>query len=155
MEKSFIIFRVLNYYYGLPIEKVSEVIQYRELTPIPFAPGYLRGFLNLRKEALAVIDLAVIFFNQKTHPGKTTSIMVSHIENQGQKFQIGILVDEVLEVLPIYENNIQEVKEIKENVQKAVLLGIVENQGKFIVLLNLDKTLDFSELKQSLLNLNT
>ena len=102
--KQLIIFELAGGSYGLDIQSVREINRLIDVTPIPKAPEFVEGIINLRGTIIPVVDLAMRFGLEATARSKDTRIVV--IESDGHT--LGMKVDEVSEVLRIKTDEIDE-----------------------------------------------
>lgn len=87
-----VIFTIGNEEYGFPIETVKEIANLSEIYPLPKAPGYIKGLINIRGETLPLIDLHNKFGIDSGSKNEL-AIIVEINENL-----VGMAVDEVREV---------------------------------------------------------
>jgi purine-binding chemotaxis protein CheW len=126
--EQFVVFQLDNETYAVPILSVTEVVLTMEITPVPNAPEYILGLMNLRGRVLPVLDLEKKF--QLNREGQTVRqhIMVAESE---QKVLFGILVDQVMEVLRISPDAIKPPPEIiKSKISAEYLPGVIILEDK-------------------------
>ena len=131
--------------FGIDIAHIHTVITMQPITPVPQAPAYVKGVMNLRGTILPVIDLRTRF-NIPGEPSNEDSRIVI-VEVDG--VSAGLVVDTVSEVLRLAESSIQPPSTLLNAAEMDVIVGIsrVPMQGKrtgeecFIVLLDVLKTL--------------
>ncbi len=132
-------FRLRDEEFGLDIGSVREITKVSNITHIPEAPSFVYGVTNLRGQVIAVIDLARQFglAPQQELP-ETARIIVTEINGQ----TVGMLVDEVPEVLKIADENIEPTPEvIQTEVGKDYIKGVGKLDNRLIVILDLEKLL--------------
>jgi purine-binding chemotaxis protein CheW len=141
-----VIFRLRNEEFGVYINSVKEIVRLVEITHIPDAPGFLEGVINIRGQVIPVINLAKQFgFPPLDEYPKTARIIVIEM---GVKL-IGMIVDEVPQVLSILEENIQESPELfKTTIKTDYISGIAKLDERLIVMLNLANVLEPRELAE-------
>src|SRR5512140_2937347 len=98
-QGKYLTFALGNEEYGLEILKVREIIGYMDITAVPQMPSYIKGVINLRGQVIPVIDLRAKFAMASAEVTEETCIIVVEITQQGGKFNTGIVVDHVSEVL--------------------------------------------------------
>ncbi|MCS6983875.1 MAG: chemotaxis protein CheW [Leptospiraceae bacterium] len=143
-DEQFLAFRLGEYLYALPISVVLEIIPSQEITPLPLAPNYLLGIVNLRGIALPILDLAAIFSKKTSTTSKTPAIIVCEVN----PFSLGFYVDQVLEVFACSQQEIQKLPQLEQKTQKSHIQGTVLRDEKFVVILNADQILDMEELRK-------
>jgi len=133
-------FRLAGEDYGIEITKVREIILVSKITKIPNAPAYLRGVINLRSKIIPVIDLRNRFALPQAEYTDKTRILVLELH----KRMIGVLVDEVCEVLKLPQARITPAPPISAN-RNQFIDGLAELEGTLIILLDAEKLLSESE----------
>ncbi len=132
-------FRLRDEEFGLDIGSVREITRVTDITHIPEAPSFIYGVTNLRGQVIAVIDLAKQFglAPQQDLP-ETAKIVVTEIKGQ----TVGMLVDEVPEVLKIADENIEPAPElVQTEVRTDYIKGVCKLDNRLIILLDLEKLL--------------
>jgi purine-binding chemotaxis protein CheW len=135
--------------YGLEILKVREIIGYMEITAVPQTPQYVKGVINLRGQVIPVIDLRTNFGMNTAEVTEETCIIVVEISNSSRKFNTGIVVDRVQEVLDIAGEDIEGTPEFGSAVNTDFILGMGKIGDSVKILLDIDRVLasdDFSSL---------
>ena len=103
-QNKYVTFRTENTYYGLKIEYVSEIVVYQEITQIPETPEYIKGLINLRGKIIPVIDVRMRFKMEPKEYNDRTCIIVVKL----QDMMIGLIVEQIAEVVEILPENIQD-----------------------------------------------
>lgn len=133
--------------YGLEILKVREIIGYMAITAVPQTPSYVKGVINLRGQVIPVIDLRAKFGMETTDVTEETCIIVVEISGSGRKFNTGIVVDHVQEVLDIKGENIEDAPQFDASINTDFILGMGKVNNTVKILLDIDKVLDCSDLE--------
>lgn len=132
--------------YGLEILKVREIIGYMAITAVPQTPGYVKGVINLRGQVIPVVDLRLKFGMERVEVTEQTCIIVVEIDQDGRRFQTGIVVDNVSEVLDIDGEQIEDAPQFGSSVDTEFILGMGKIKDSVKILLDIDKVLTGSEL---------
>ena len=138
--------------YGLEILKVREIFGYMEITAVPQTPDHVKGVINLRGQVIPVIDLRAKFGMDTTELTEETCIIVVEISQDKRKFNTGIVVDHVQEVLDIKGDDIETAPQFGSSVDTSFILGMGKIGDTVKILLNIDKVLaseDFTNLTSS------
>ena len=143
---KYLTFKLADEEYGLEILKVQEIIQMQEVTRVPKTPEFVRGVINLRGRVIPVIELSKKFGMESTEDTSKTCIIVVQIAQNNKKMTLGIIIDEVSEVLDIEAENIQETPSFGGNVNTDFILGIGKIGDNVKMLLDIDKVMTTSEL---------
>ena len=150
-EIQVVIFKLGEEEFGGDIFQIREIIRVPEITPVPQAPDFVEGMINLRGQVLAVIDLAKRFgMKGEREQSKDSRIIVVELDDN----LLGMIVDAVPEVLRVPEDKIESTPEaITTQVHRDFIKGIANLEGRLIVILDLNRILTFKE-KESLSRTN-
>lgn len=96
---KYMTFRLAGEDYGIPILKVVQLIRLMQITRVPRMPDFVRGVINLRGKVIPTVDLRMKFGMGRVEETDHTVIIVVHHEAEEGDLTMGILVDEVLEVI--------------------------------------------------------
>ena len=125
--------------YGVDILSVNEIRGWEKPTPIPHAPDYVKGVINIRGTIVPVIDLRVKFTIGKESYNPTTVVILLAIKKDNQDRILGFVVDAVSDVLNADEEKIMGNSMLSGSVPSHYIKGLV-NMGKQVVtLLNANK----------------
>ena len=143
---KYLTFRLAEEEYGLEILKVQEIIQMQAVTRIPRTPDYVRGVINLRGKVIPVIELRKKFGFESVKDTEKTCIIVVQIQHTDTSIVMGIIIDEVKEVLNIKAENIEETPTFDANINTEFILGIGKIGNSVKMLLDIDKVLSMAEI---------
>ncbi len=130
-SKQYIVVKLDNEQYGIDITFIDNIVRMQQITRVPKAQSYFAGVINLRGEIIPVMSLRAKFgLPDKEYTNATRIIIVKPESNA----KIGILVDEVREVVALEEDNIE--KAVYEE-QGSNLLGVGKYNDTLISLLNI------------------
>lgn len=129
--------------YGVPILHVKEIIRYETLTHIPQSPPFVDGVLNLRGQVIPVINLREKFNLDRCEHDKSTRIIVVEMD----KRVVGMVVDEVSEVLQINANQISPPPPMGTTLDTAFIYGMGKINDQLIILLTVDKIISLNEME--------
>jgi len=146
-EGKYLTFALASEEYGLEILKVREIIGYIEVTAVPQTPHYVKGVINLRGQVIPVIDLRSKFGMETTDVTEETCIIVVEIAHKTRKFNTGIIVDRVQEVLDIAGQNIEEAPQLGSSVDTDFILGMGKVGDSVKILLDIDRVLGSADLR--------
>lgn len=141
MDKKFLTFKLADEIYGIKILKVQEIIGLIKITRVPRTPKIIRGVINLRGKVIPVIDLRERFDLPKIKDLEGMCTIVVQVQNDFQEFIMGILVDEVFEVVNIHDDEFQVLPEMDTKIDTSFILGMGKVDAKVITLLDIDKVL--------------
>jgi len=137
--------------YGLEILKVQEIIGMMTVTRVPRTPNFVRGVINLRGKVIPVIDLRRKFGMEPQEDTEKTCIVVVQIAAGGtdQTTTMGIIVDEVSEVLDIDAEQIEPPPSFGASVDTDFILGMGKVAERVVMLLDIDKVLTQAEAAEA------
>lgn len=141
-EEQMVVFKLLDEHFGVQISQVQEITRLSTITKVPQAPKYVEGFVNLRGIVIPVIDLGKRFKLDFREYNQFTRIIVTDIK----KRKVGLIVDEVLEVLRVSKHCIESAPNIIQDPQiHRLLAGIANVSERMIMMLNLENIMQASE----------
>jgi len=149
--QQYLTFQLSGEMFALAILNVKEIIEYGNLTEIPMMPPFIRGVINLRGAVVPVIDQTVRFGGQRSEVSKRTCIVIVEMKSgeEGRASQdIGIIVDAVSEVLEIPQGDIEPPPSFGAKIRADYIAGMGKVEGKFVIILNIDRVLSVEELTQ-------
>jgi len=143
---KYLTFSLDNEEYGIGILKVKEIIGMVPVTPVPRAPKYLKGVINLRGKVIPVVDLRLRFGMEAIDYTDRTCIIVVEIASSSGTVQIGIVVDAVSEVLNIKADEIEDTPVFGTNFNSDYILGMAKTDGGVKILLDIDQVVSDQEI---------
>jgi purine-binding chemotaxis protein CheW len=151
-EGKYLTFSLGHEQYGLEILKVREIFGYMEITAVPQTPAYVKGVINLRGQVIPVVDLRAKFGMATTEVTEQTCIIVVEISQARRKFDMGIVVDQVEEVLDIAGKDIEASPQFGSSVDTSFILGMGKVGDSVKILLDIDRvlcTVDLDDISQA------
>ena len=141
---QWVTFKLAHETYGVNVMQVQEVLRYTEIAPVPGAPSYVLGIINLRGNVVTVIDTCQRFGLSPIQVSDSTRIVI--IEAEGQV--IGILVDSVAEVVYLRESEIETAPNVGNEESAKFIQGVSHRDGELLILVDLNKMLTEHELAE-------
>ena len=145
-EGKFLTFLMANERYGLEILKVREIIGMMDVTSIPTTPAFIRGVINLRGKVIPVVDLRLKFGMETKEDLQKTCIIVVQLARAAQEMTMGIIVDEVSDVLNIHQDQIEPPPYFGANIRTDFILGMGKVDQKVMTMLDIDRVLSEQEI---------
>ncbi|RFD21573.1 chemotaxis protein CheW [Komagataeibacter melaceti] len=134
--------------YALPILYVMEIRIWTGGSPLPSAPAYLKGVMNLRGAMIPVIDMHVIFATEKKHKTEDESgnvpAAVIIVELGGEP--AGLLVDKVQDIVTLTADDIKQIPTAAGQETHKILSGLITIKDRIIGHLDLDAFSKWIEL---------
>ena len=139
---KYMTFKLADEVYGFEILKVRELIGLMPITRIPRTPDHVRGIINLRGKVIPVLDLRLEFGMARTEPTEQTVIIVVQCSVQAGELTMGILVDQVLEVLSIEAGQIEPTPAFGAGAPATdFILGVGKTAHHVVLLLDIGRVL--------------
>ena len=145
LTQQFLAFKLGTEHFAVEILRVLEIRELSPITPIPNAPSYVKGVMNLRGTIVPVIDLRMRFgAGEATYHDFTVIIVVSC----GSRY-VGLIVDAMSDVLEVRSSDIAPPSDLSLQVDVMNLAGIIRNNDDIVLVLNLDRLLSFEMVTES------
>ena len=125
---------------------MREIIQYVNMTKVPLMPTFMRGVINLRGSVVPVVDLQARIGRGSSQPGKKTCIIIFDIQRDGERTEIGLLVEAVSEVATLSLSDIEPTPQFGGGLRRDYIKGMSKLKGRFAIILDTDKALDLEEM---------
>src|SRR5574344_3129256 len=143
---QWVTFRLEDETYGINVMQVQEVLRYSEIAPVPGAPSYVLGIINLRGNVVTVIDTRQRFGLPSAEVTDNTRIVITNVDKQ----VVGILVDSVAEVVYLRQSEIETAPSVGNDESAKFIQGVCNKNGELLILVELDKMMseeEWSELE--------
>jgi purine-binding chemotaxis protein CheW len=139
----FLTFSIGKENYGIEIKNITEIIGMQAITEVPELPYYVKGIINLRGKIIPVIDVRLRFKKESKVYNDRTCIIVVDIMD----ISIGLIVDEVSEVITIEDENIVPPPSVKAGFHNRYVNGIGKVGNEVKLLLDCEKLLNDNEIE--------
>lgn len=126
--------------YGLPVEDIREVLRMVEITPVPEAPEFLKGFIDMRGDITSVIDLRLRLGFSAAEYGLSTPIIVVNVNEHN----VGFVVDRVSEVVSV-EPRAVDAPAADVPLPEEMLKGVVHLENRMMLVLDVDTLVTFED----------
>ncbi len=140
-HRQCVTFRLDDEIYGINVMLVQEVLRVTDIAPVPGAPGYVVGIINLRGNVVTVIDTRMRFGLSPREMDDATRIVIIETEKQ----TVGMVVDSVSEVVNIYSNEIESAPNVGNDETARYIEGVVSRGEHLLILVDLNKLLNDGE----------
>jgi purine-binding chemotaxis protein CheW len=131
--RELIAFRVSDQEFCVNIMAVREIRGWTPVTPLPHAPQYVMGVINLRGAVLPIVDLSLRLGMKSAEPTARHVIIVAQVKSK----IVGLLVDAVSDILTVTDDNIQPTPEISSDLERQYARGILAIDRRMICLIEL------------------
>lgn len=143
---SYLVFKIGNEEFAANAGKVQRILEMQEITIVPQSPQYMKGVINLMGRVLPVIDARIKLGMDEKEPDSNTCIIVLEIAKENEVIETGLVVDNVQSVIEIEKDEIKDPPSLGMNINSDFILGMVQQDSKFIMVLNVDKVLSTGEI---------
>lgn len=134
--------------FAMDIRSVREIIQHGAMTVVPLMPEFVRGVINLRGAVVPVIDLQSRFGRPRSQPGKKTCVIIFDVGPEGDRVELGLLVDAVSEVVDIAPSQIEPPPQFGTSIAREYILGLGKVGAAFIVILDPERALNIDDMAE-------
>ena len=146
-EGKFLTFRLGVEHYGIEILKVQEIIGMLPITDVPRTPAFIKGVINLRGKVIPVTDLRVKFGMSSIEYSNRTCIIVVQIIKEGKEATMGLIVDEVSEVVDIAASQMEPPPDFGQSVDVDFIFGMGKVDSRVVMLIEVDRVLANVDMK--------
>ncbi|NLG34763.1 MAG: purine-binding chemotaxis protein CheW [Lentisphaerae bacterium] len=133
--------------FGLEILKVQEIIKMMDITRVPRTPEFVRGVINLRGKVIPIVDLRLKFEMESKANTDKTCVIVVQVRRRGGTVVMGIIVDEVSEVLDVAGGQIEPPPEFGGAVDTTFILGMGKIGERVVTLMDVDRVLSGEDVE--------
>lgn len=143
-KDKYLTFHLSGEDYGIDIAFVTEIIGIQKITEVPDMPDFVKGVINLRGKVIPVMDVRLRFLLPEREYDERTCIIVVEIN----AISVGLVVDQVNEVVGIPENNVEAPPRTTKGASSRYLKGMGKIDDEVRILLNVEKLLYEDEQQQ-------
>jgi purine-binding chemotaxis protein CheW len=141
-EIQLVVFSLGREEFAVEVTQVREIMRMEEITRMPKTPHFVEGIINLRGQIIAVVELAKrLNLESGSRSGETRIIVV-----EAEDIKVGMIVDSVSEVLRVNADAVEPSPTLTTDVSVAYLQGVVKQDNRLIILLDLTKVLSLQEM---------
>jgi purine-binding chemotaxis protein CheW len=130
--RQYICFQVGDARYALPLAWIAQVLRFENVTPVPMAPSFVEGILNLGGEVVPVLNLRLRFGLERGQPTRRNRVLVA--ERDGAKH--GLLVDGVKEILELEDTSILTGGPPLAGLRAEMIAGIAKVRESLVIILD-------------------
>lgn len=141
-EIQLVVFSLGREEFAVEVTQVREIMRMEEITRMPKSPHFVEGIINLRGQIIAVVELARRLNLEAGERGGDTRIIVVEAED----IKVGMIVDSVSEVLRVSAEAVEPSPTLATDISVAYLQGVVKQDNRLIILLDLTKVLSLQEM---------
>lgn len=132
---QYIVISLGNEQFGIDIKFIDNIVKMQHITRVPNVASYIKGVINLRGEVLPIMSLRLKMGLEEDVTTKDTRIIILRLEQYGM---IGIIVDEVKEVLTLEDEEIEKVASDNKEARDGFVFAVGKYDGNLVSLLDLN-----------------
>jgi len=133
--QQFCTFILEDQFFGVPVERVQEVIRYQEMTRVPLVPPVIRGLINLRGQIVMAIDLR----RRLGMPDRPDSQLPVNVVVRAEDGAVSFLVDEIGDVLEADESKLERPPETLRGHDRELVRGVYKLQERLMLVLDTER----------------
>ncbi|MDO8273155.1 MAG: chemotaxis protein CheW [Gammaproteobacteria bacterium] len=141
---QWVTFHLDNETYGVNVMAVKEVLRHTQIAPVPGAPDYVLGIINIRGTVISVINTRRRFGLQDQEPTDNTRIVIIEVG----KHVVGIMVDSVAEVVYLRQSEIETSPSVGKDDGARFIQGVCNKNDELLILVEFEKLLSQDELEE-------
>lgn len=144
---KFLTFDLGQEQYGLEILRVQEIVGLIPVTRVPRLPSFVRGVVNLRGRVIPVVDLRLAFGFPNAEDTERTCIIIVQVQRtEGAFTTMGVIVDEVSDVVDLPEGAAETAPDFGVEVDTSFIRGVGHIEDRVVLLLDIDSVLASDQL---------
>jgi purine-binding chemotaxis protein CheW len=136
---SYLTFQIGTEIFGTSVNNVINILEMTKITRIPQALKHMKGVINLRGSILPILDARLKLNLPETEYTTNTCILVLEITDRKESLQLGVIVDNVQEVIELSDADIQPPPSLGTNYQADLINGMTKKDDVFILLIDVNK----------------
>lgn len=133
-SQQFATFVVADRLYGIDVMKVQEILKEQPLTPVPLAPGFVQGLINLRGQIATAIGLRNFFKLPQGDGGKKMNVVCL-----ADGTLISLVVDDIGDVMEVSEQQFEDAPDTIPESIKNFMTGVYKTSGNLLSVLDISK----------------
>ncbi|UXP32076.1 chemotaxis protein CheW [Reichenbachiella agarivorans] len=133
-------------FFAVNVTKVIEIIEVPKISKIPKAPEYMSGVINVRNHMVPLVDTRVKLGMKPTEFTIDTCVIIVEINANAQRLAVGILVDEVLEVIDLVKDEVRPAPKFETNEYERFIVGMFSIEANYAMILDLDQIFSVNEV---------
>jgi len=137
--RQYCTFLLGDFFFGVEVEKVQEVIRYQEITRTPKAPAVVRGLINLRGQIVTAIDMLRLLEIGDYLERKPMNLVMRTEEGI-----VSFLVDEIEDIIEVDDSDFEHPPETLAGVARQLIRGAYKLPERLMLALDADKAVEIS-----------
>jgi purine-binding chemotaxis protein CheW len=133
--RQFCTFRLGDFYMGVDVREVQEVLRYQEMTRVPLAPSVVRGLINLRGQIVMAIDLR----RRLELPDRPDDQLPTNVIVRTHEGAVSFLVDELCDVMEVDGSTLEPPPDTLDGIARDLIAGVHMLDGRMLLILHTDR----------------
>ena len=137
---QYIVISVGDEQFGIDIKYIDNIVKMQHITRVPNVAPYIKGIINLRGEVIPVMGLRLKMGIQNDVETKASRIIILRLEQVGM---LGVIVDEVREVVTVEEDDVEKVVSDNKEERDSFVFAVGKYGESLVSLLDLNSVVAF------------
>ena len=142
--QQFCTFFLGEFYLGVEVRKVQEVLRYQEMTRVPLAPGVVSGLINVRGQIVMAIDLR----RRLQLPDRPHDLLPTNVIVHTDEAAVSLLVDELCDVLELDGSTLQPPPDTLDALTRDLIVGVHMLHDRMLLILGTDRIANLGATKE-------
>jgi purine-binding chemotaxis protein CheW len=138
-SRQFCTLHLAGHLFGVPVERVQEVISAQTMTPVPLSHVVIGGLINLRGQIVTAIDLRTRLEFDPRAEGEPMNVVV-----QTPSGVVSLLVDGIGDVVDVQDTIFEAPPETLTGVAKELILGVYKFDEQLLLELDIDAAVELA-----------
>lgn len=147
-QYQLVTFQLGEEHYGIDIMDVKEIVRIQDIRPIPNAPSYVEGIINLRGEIIPIINLHKRFHIKKVVVGEDEELLSGFIIIDVDGMKLGVVIDKIARVVTIENEQIQAPPQMLSGIGAEYIQGVIQNDEGYLIILDIRRLFNPKELQK-------
>mgnify|MGYP000120850151 FL=1 len=147
-QYQLVTFQLGEEHYGIDIMDVKEIVRVQDIRPIPNAPSYVEGIINLRGEIIPIINLHKRFHIKKAVVGEDEELLSGFIIIDVEGMKLGVVIDKIARVVTIENEQIQAPPQMLSGIGAEYIQGVIQNEEGYLIILDIRRLFNPKELQK-------
>lgn len=130
-------FSVLDFFFGVEVEHVQEVLRFQPMTQVPLAPPIVRGLINLRGQIVIAVDL-----RRRLGLPERVGELPMNIVVRADGGPVSLLVDEIGDVVEVNEDDFEQAPETLQGPSRTLVRGVYQLASRLLLVLDLEQSVN-------------
>ncbi|MGM0566807.1 MAG: chemotaxis protein CheW [Bacteroidota bacterium] len=148
--ETYFIFRILEEYFAVEIERVDNVLEMTKPARIPETPDYLEGIINVRGALLPVVNARLKFGMKNPEFNEDACIIILEIFSQQEHFKLGLMVDYAEDVFTRQHSSTEKVPDMGLKMNPDYIKGAFVKKDEIVFVLDIDEIFSQKEVTELL-----